>query len=50
MAISDSGGSGHFVLENSPLVNKQVAVNPIAIKLPDGKLIYSTYTANLDIP
>ena len=50
MVISDSGASGHFVLENALAVNKQVAVNAIAIKLPDEKLIYSTRTANLDIP
>ena len=39
-----------FVLENAPAVNKQIAVNAIAIKLPDEKVIYSTHTANLDIP
>ena len=50
MAISDSGASGHFVLENAPVINKKKAERPIAIRLPDGKVIWSTHTANLDIP
>ena len=49
-AISDSGATGHFIVEGAPIVNKQIAQFPIAIKLPDGKIIRSTHTGNLDIP
>ena len=49
-AISDSGASAHFLLEGAPVVNKKVAEYPVAIKLPDGTIIYSTHTCNLDIP
>ena len=47
-AISDSGASAHFLLEGAPVVNKKVAEYPIAIKLPDGTIIYSTHTCNLE--
>ena len=50
MAISDSGASGHFVLDHAPVINKKKAEYPIEIRLPDGKVIWSTHTANLDIP
>ena len=49
-AISDSGATGHFLVEGVPVVNKQVAERPIAIKLLDGGIIRSTHTGNLDIP
>ena len=49
-AISDSGATGHFIVEGAPIVNKRIAQFPIAIKLPDGKIIRSTHTGNLDIP
>ena len=49
-AISDSGATAHFILEGAPVVNMKVAEFPLAIKLPDGAIIYSTHTCNLDIP
>jgi len=49
-AISDSGATGHFIVEGAPIVNRKIAQFPIAIKLPDGKIIKSTHTGNLDIP
>ena len=49
-AISDSGATGHFLVEGAPVVNKQIAKRPIAITLPNGKIIQSTHTCNLDIP
>ena len=35
-AISDSGATGHFVVEGAPVINKQPAINPIIITLPSG--------------
>ena len=49
-AISDSGATGHFLVENAPVTNKAIATNPITITLPNGKTIRSTHTCNLDIP
>ena len=49
-AISDSGATGHFIVEGAPILNKQIATCPIAIKLPDNRIIKSTHTGNLDIP
>ena len=49
-ALSDSGASSHFLVEGSAVVNMKTAEFPIAIKLPDGSILYSTHTCNLDIP
>ena len=49
-ALSDLGASSHFLTKRSPAVTIKVAEYPIAIKLPDGGIIWSTYTCNLDIP
>ncbi len=49
-AISDSGATGHFLVENAPATNICPATNPITITLPNGKTIKSTHTCNLDIP
>ena len=49
-ALSDSGASSHFLIKGSPAVSIKVAEFPIAIKLPDGSIIWSTHTCNLDIP
>ena len=50
MAISDSGAIAHFLLENAAVVNKRKAMQPLSIKLPDGTIIKSSHTCNLDIP
>ena len=49
-AISDSGATGHFLVKDSPVVNKQPTMNPLKITLPNVKVIQSTHTCNLDIP
>ena len=49
-AISDSGATGHFIVEGSPVVNKQPSTNPLKITLPNGKVVQSTHTCNIDIP
>ena len=49
-AISDSGATGHFLVEGAPVTNLQVADNAISITIPNGKSMTSTYTCNLDIP
>ena len=49
-AISDLGATCHFLVKGTPIVNKELAVNPIKITLPNGLIIQSTHTCNIDIP
>ena len=49
-AIADSGATGHFLLPNLQVHNKQIATAPLLITLPDGEAINSTHTGNLNIP
>ena len=49
-AVSDLGAAGHFLVEGAPVVNKRLASKPINITLPNGKMIKSTHTCNLDVP
>ncbi len=50
MGISDSGATGHFLVADAPVTNKRIAKNPIKITLPDGNIISSSHTCNLNIP
>ena len=36
-AISDSGATGHFIVEGASVTNLQVADNPTSITIPNGK-------------
>ena len=49
-ALSDSGASSHFLKKGTPAVNIEIAAYPLSIKLPDGSIIWSRHTCNLDIP
>ena len=49
-AILDSGATAHFLIKGAAVKNKLPATNPLRIKLPNGSLIKSTHTCNLDIP
>ena len=48
--ILDSGASSHFLLSEAPVHDKEIATNPLSIKLPDGKSIKSRKTANIALP
>ena len=48
--LSNSGASSHFLLKGSQAVNVKLAEYPIAIKFPNGSIIWSNYTCNLNIP
>ena len=48
--LSDSGILSYFLVEGSAVVHVSVSKFPMAIKLPDGSIMYSTHTCNLDIP
>ena len=49
-AISDSGATAHFIVKGAPVTNIKKAVFPLRITLPNGGIIHSTHTCNLDIP
>ena len=41
--------TGHSLVQGSPVVNKTLTASPLKITLPNGKMIQSTHTCNLDI-
>ena len=49
-AVSDSGATAHFIIDGAPVTNIKKAKFPLQITLPNGHIIYSTHTCNLDIP
>jgi len=49
-AISDSGATGHFLVQGAPVANLEIAEKPITSTLHNGRTIQSTHTCNLDIP
>ena len=48
--IADAGATGHFLMPQVPVKNIKATNNPLEIALPDGKIINSTHTCELDIP
>jgi hypothetical protein len=48
--IADTGSTAHFGTTTLPVVNKRPASNLLAIHDPNGAIMYSTHTAELDIP
>jgi hypothetical protein len=48
--IGDTGTTGHFVTVDTPVINKVVATVPIAVRNPNGSIMYSTHTAELFLP
>jgi hypothetical protein len=49
-AIVDSGCTGHFLLVNTPCLNKIKSQNPLTVRLPNGATMESSHTAALNIP
>jgi hypothetical protein len=49
-AIVDSGCTGHFLLVNTPCLNKVKSRTPLTVRLPNGATMKSSHTAELDIP
>ena len=48
--VSDSGATGHFLVQGAPVVNKKLTSSPLKITPPNGKMIQSTHTCSLYIP
>ena len=49
-AILDSGAISHFLVVGATVTNKQVAVTPISVTLPDGDQVLYTHIGDLDMP
>jgi hypothetical protein len=49
-AIVGSGRTGHFLLINAPCLNKVKSRTPLTVRLPNGAMMESSHTAELDIP
>jgi hypothetical protein len=49
-AIVDYGCTGHFLLVNTPCLNKVKYQNPLTVRLPNGATMESSHNAALDIP
>jgi hypothetical protein len=50
MSIADSGATSHFVTIDAPIINCKVTNDPLAITTANGESMYSTHTAELNIP
>ena len=53
IAVAYTGTTGHYMTLDLSCDNKQLAVNPLPIRMPNGEIITSTHTALLskqDIP
>jgi hypothetical protein len=50
-AIADTGSTAHFfTIDSKHLINQKPALTPIAIRNPNGSIMYSTHIADLNIP
>ena len=47
LVVVDTGTTGHYLTPDSPCNNKQLAVIPLPIRMPNGEIITSTHTALL---
>jgi hypothetical protein len=50
MSIADSCSTLHFVTIDPPTIHCKVTNKPLAITTANGELMYSTHTAELNIP
>jgi hypothetical protein len=49
-SIVDSGCTDHFLLVNTPCLNKVKSQTPLIVRLPNGAIMESSHTAELNIP
>jgi hypothetical protein len=49
-AIVESGCTGHFLLVNAPCLSKVKSQTPLTVRLPNGAIMESSHTAELNIP
>jgi membrane protease subunit (stomatin/prohibitin family) len=49
-SIADSGTTAHFVTVNTLVINKKIAMVLLAIYNPNGTIMYSMHTTEIDVP
>ena len=49
-AILDSGASSHFLVSDAPNQSQVPAISPLKIHCPNGSIIESSHTCELDLP
>ncbi len=49
-AIPDTGATSIFIMDGVDVVNKQVAIRPLRINLPNGCQVQSSHTCDIEIP
>ncbi len=49
-AIANLGCTAHFLSLSTPIWNKWLTADPIAIHMLSGTILHSTHEANLDLP
>ena len=47
LAVVDTGTTGHYLTLDLPCDNKQLAISPLPIRMPNREIIMSTHTAVL---
>ena len=50
LAVADTGTTGHYLPLDSPCSNKQQAVHPLPIHMPNGEIIKPNHTTILSHP
>ncbi len=48
-AVTDTGATSVFIMDGIPTKNRQLAVHPIQINLPDGRRVTSSHICNINI-
>ena len=48
-AILDSGATSHFLVTDAPVRHREVASDPLIVRLPDGARVKSTHTCELNL-
>jgi hypothetical protein len=49
-AIADTGTTGHYLQTDSPHLDRQTALDPITVRMPNGAGIQSSHTCTLNLP
>ena len=50
LAVAYTGTTGHYLTLDLPCINKQKAVHPLPIQMPNGEVLKSMHTALLSHP
>ena len=49
-AIADTGTTSIFIMDGINVDNKRIALKPLTVNLPDGRLVQSSHVCDIEIP